>query len=157
MIEIALFQPEIAGNVGTIIRTCACFGVRLHVLEPCGFPFDMRRIKQSALDYIEHVEIVRHNSFDEFFAAEISAKNRRLILASTKGSESYREFKFDANDIIIFGQESAGVPDFVAQKADAKIFIPMKNNMRSLNLAISCAIILAHAVSFAGSDLTFNS
>ena len=147
MPAIALFEPEIAGNVGTIIRTSACFGTPLHIIEPCGFPFDMRRIKKSALDYIEHVQIVRHNSFASFFAQEISAKNCRLILATTKGSVDYREFDFRENDIILFGKESAGVPKDVALQASEKIFIPMQNQMRSLNIAISCGIILARAVS----------
>ncbi len=146
MPAIALFEPEIAGNVGTIIRTAACFNTPLHIIEPCGFPFDMQRIKKSALDYIERVAIVRHSSFEEFFAAEIIAKKSRLILATTKGSADYRKFKFAQNDIIIFGKESAGVPDYIVKKADAKIFIPMQNQMRSLNIAISCGIILARAV-----------
>lgn len=91
MPAIALFEPEIAGNVGTIIRTAACFNTPLHIIEPCGFPFDMQRIKKSALDYIERVAIVRHSSFEEFFAAEIIAKKSRLILATTKGSADYRK------------------------------------------------------------------
>ena len=143
MTQIALFQPEIAGNVGSIIRTCVCFDATLHIIEPCGFPFDMQRIKKSALDYINHAKIIRHDSFEKFFQSEISQKNQRLILASTKGSCDYRQFKPTKNDIIIFGQESSGVPEFVSLRADEKIFIPMKNNSRSLNLAISCAIILA--------------
>ncbi len=146
MPQIALFKPEIAGNVGTIIRTCACFDAPLHIIEPCGFPFDMARIKKSALDYVEHTKITRHSSFDEFFASEIIGKNQRLILATTKSSVDYRDFKFAPNDIIIFGQESAGVPAEISAKADAKIKILMKNEMRSLNIAISCGIILARAV-----------
>jgi len=146
MPAIALFEPEIAGNVGTIIRTAACFNAPLHIIEPCGFPFDMQRIKKSALDYIEHALIFRHSSFDDFFATEIIAKKSRLILATTKGDVDYRKFEFAPNDIIIFGKESAGVPEYIARKADAKIFIPMQNQMRSLNIAISCGIILARAV-----------
>lgn len=146
MPSIALFEPEIAGNVGTIIRTVACFNAPLHIIEPCGFPFDMQRIKKSALDYIEYAQITRHSSFDEFFATEILTKKSRLILATTKGDTDYREFKFMPNDIIIFGKESAGVPDYIAEKAAAKIFIPMQNQMRSLNIAISCGIILARAL-----------
>ncbi len=143
MSQIALYKPEIAGNVGTIIRTCACFDAPLHIIEPCGFPFDMARIKKSALDYIEHTKITRHASFEEFLK---NKGDSRLILATTKGSIDYREFKFAPNDIILFGQESAGVPVEVAAKADARIFIPMQNKMRSLNIAISCGIILARAI-----------
>ena len=146
MPAIALFEPEIAGNVGTIIRTTACFNAPLHILEPCGFPFDMQRIKKSALDYIEHAKIIRHDSFATFFQTEIIEKNRRLILATTKGSVDYRKFEFCEDDIILFGKESAGVPEYVASSAHEKIFIPMQNQMRSLNIAISCGIILARAV-----------
>jgi tRNA (cytidine/uridine-2'-O-)-methyltransferase len=146
MTKIMLFQPDIAGNVGSIIRTCACFDVELHIIEPCGFPLDMQRVKKSALDYIHHVKIFRHQSFEIFFENEIIKKNQRLILATTKGSVDYREFNFAENDILMFGRESAGVPESVASKAHHKIFIPMKNEMRSLNVAISCAIILAKAM-----------
>jgi len=143
MAKIALFQPEIAGNVGSIIRTCACFDFELCVIEPCGFPFDIQRIKKSALDYIEHTKILRFASFEDFFQTEIIEKNQRLILATTKGVLDYHQFQFQKNDIIIFGTESCGVPDYIAQKAKQKITIPMKNQMRSLNLAVSCAIIAA--------------
>lgn len=145
MIKVALFQPEIAGNVGAIIRTCVCFDVELHIIEPCGFPFDMQRIKKSALDYIHHAKIFRHNSFADFFKAEITEKNQRLILASTKGNQACHKFKFQASDVILFGQESAGVPAEVFAQTHHQIFIPMKNEMRSLNVAISCGIILAQA------------
>jgi tRNA (cytidine/uridine-2'-O-)-methyltransferase len=143
MTKIILFQPDIAGNVGTIIRTCVCFDTELHIIEPCGFPLDMQRVKKSALDYFHHAKISRHDSFESFFRDEISAKNQRLILASTKGNVDYRKFKFQKNDVIMFGRESAGVPDDVAAKAHHKIFIPMRNDARSLNVAVSCGIILA--------------
>lgn len=145
MIKIALFQPDIAGNVGTIIRTCVCFNAELHIIEPCGFPFDMQRVKKSALDYIQYAKIFRHASFEDFYATEIATKKQRLILASTKASTDYRKFEFAKNDFLMLGRESAGVPDDVFAKADERIFIPMKNNMRSLNVAISCGIILARA------------
>jgi tRNA (cytidine/uridine-2'-O-)-methyltransferase len=146
MTKIALFQPDIAGNVGTIIRTCVCFDVELHIIEPCGFPFDMQRVKKSALDYIFKAKIFRHNSFDDFYNLEIVQKKQRLILASTKGSTDYREFKFSVNDVIMLGRESAGVPEEVFEKSDHRVFIPMKNEMRSLNVAISCGIILSKAL-----------
>lgn len=146
MTKIVLYQPDIAGNVGTIIRTCVCFDAELHIIEPCGFPLDMHRVKKSALDYIHHAKIFRHASFEDFFQSEIIKKNQRLVLASTKASVDYREFIFDKNDFLMFGRESAGVPDDVHEKAQKRIFIPMKNNMRSLNVAISCGIILARAV-----------
>ena len=93
MTKIILFQPDIAGNVGTIIRTCVCFDTELHIIEPCGFPLDMQRIKKSALDYFHQAKIFRHDSFENFFRDEILAKNQRLILASTKGSIDHRKFK----------------------------------------------------------------
>lgn len=146
MTSLALYEPEIAGNVGAIIRLCVCFDLELHIIEPCGFPFDMKRIKKSALDYIDHARITRHNSFDEFYENEITKKNQRLILATTKGSVDYSTFEFQKTDVILFGKESAGVPDSVHEKADAKIFIKMQNNMRSLNIALSCAIIAAKSI-----------
>lgn len=152
MIKIVLFQPDIAGNVGTIIRTCVCFDLELHIIEPCGFPFDIERVKRAAMDYINHAKIFRHASFENFFEKEILQKKSRLILATTKASLSlgdydYREFKFSENDFIMFGKESSGVPENVAAAAHHKIFIPMKNRMRSLNIAIACGIIVGRAVS----------
>lgn len=145
MVKVALYKPEIAGNVGSIIRTCACFGADLEIIEPCGFPFDMNRIKKSALDYIHHVKITRHNSFDEFYQKEVLKNDKRLVLATTKSQENYLDFSFAENDILLFGQESAGVPEEIHQKCQEKVTIKMKNEMRSLNLAVSCAIILSFA------------
>jgi tRNA (cytidine/uridine-2'-O-)-methyltransferase len=147
MLKIVLFQPEIAGNVGTIIRCCACFDAEFHVIEPLGFPFDLQRIKRSAMDYIDSVKIFRHPSFETFFDENILKNNNRLILASTKGSHDVQDFKFKNNDFILFGKESAGVPDYIHSKAHHKVLIKMKNNQRSLNLAISCGIFLAKASS----------
>ena len=144
MLKIVLFQPEIAGNVGAIIRCCACFSAQLHIIEPCGFPFDLKRIKQSALDYINHVKIFRHNSFDEFYKNNINSSNR-LILATTKSKKDIYDFKFQPNDFILFGKESAGAPENIHLTANEKVTISMHNNQRSLNLAISCGIFLAKA------------
>lgn len=140
MPKIALFQPEIALNVGSIIRSCACFGFDLEIIEPCGFPFDMRRIRQSALDYIDFVKITRHNSFEEFCQKNPES---RLIIATTKANQDFRDFKFQKNDIILFGQESKGLPVEIHEKADEKITIKMKNEARSLNLAVSAAVIMS--------------
>jgi tRNA (cytidine/uridine-2'-O-)-methyltransferase len=145
MLKIVLFQPEIAGNVGTIIRCCACFDAELHLIEPLGFPFDLQRIKRSAMDYIESVKIFRYSSFEDFFDNNIFKTDARLILASTKGEKDVQEFKFKNSDFILFGKESAGVPDFIHSRANYKVLIRMKNNHRSLNLAISCGIFLAKA------------
>jgi len=144
--KVVLYQPDIAGNVGNIIRTCVCFDSELHIIQPCGFPFDFQRVKKSALDYIHHAKIFLHDSFEDFLKSEIIPKNGRLILASTKGSVDYRKFSFEKNDFLMFGKESAGVPQDVFEKSDYRIFIPMKNQMRSLNVAVSCAIILAKSL-----------
>lgn len=141
MSKIALYKPDIAGNVGTIIRTCVCFDLELIIIEPCGFPFDMNRVRKSAMDYINHAKITRYNGFDDFYQNEIKDSNSRLILASTKASTNYKNFTFEKSDIIMFGRESSGVPDDVFNISDDRIFIEMKNNMRSLNVAISCGII----------------
>ncbi len=143
--KIALFQPEIAGNVGTIIRSCACFGVDLHIIEPCGFPFDIKKIRKSALDYYDLVNIIRHNSFDEFFDKEVRANKSRLILATTKSDKNAKNFKFLDNDIVLFGQESSGVPLDIHEKCHERIKIIMKKDARSLNIAVSCGIILSFA------------
>lgn len=146
MPKVALFQPDIAGNVGTIIRTCVCFDIELHIIEPCGFPFDMQRVRKSALDYIDKARIVRHDSFADFANNEVDQHNARLILASTKGSVNYKDFAFEKDDILLFGRESAGVTDEVFNKSNHRVFIEMKNQMRSLNVAISCGIILSKAL-----------
>ncbi len=147
MSKIALFEPDIAGNVGAIMRTCACMGIELHIIEPCGFVFDLQKIKKSALDYIDFVQLFRHNSFDDFYQQQIIQNpQNRLILLTTKASDSYTNFNFRENDILLLGRESAGVPDEVASKADAWIKIVMQEKMRSLNVAISAAMVLGEAI-----------
>lgn len=144
MLNIALYQPEIAGNVGSIIRTSVCFDATLHVIEPCGFPFDMKRIRKSALDYIDHAKIILHHSFDEFYQ-EMVRQNMRLVLASSKANQEYQNFKWNKNDVIIFGNESSGVPERVRDLCNEQIKITTSNNARCLNLAIACAIIMSQA------------
>lgn len=142
--KIVLYQPDMAGNVGSIIRTIACLGGELHIILPCGFVFDQQKIRRSALDYFDKVKITLHDSFAEFYQSEIKQKNSRLILLTTKASTSYADFKFIKDDVLIFGKESAGVPEYVYETADARIKIAMQDQVRSLNLAVSVAIILAH-------------
>ena len=144
MLKIALYQPEIAGNVGSIIRSSVCFDAELHVIEPCGFPFDLRRIRKSALDYIDNAKIILHNSFEEFYQ-QIKAQNMRLVLATSKASKEYQDFYYSKNDMLLFGNETSGVPMAVGDLCDEKIRIATSNNARCLNLAISCAIILSRA------------
>ena len=147
MLKIALFQPDIAGNVGTIMRTCACLGVELHIIEPCGFVFDLQKIRKAALDYIDFVQLFRHNSFDDFYQQQIIHNpQNRLILLTTKSSESYTNFIFEENDILLLGRESAGVPNDVAARANARIKIMMQEQMRSLNVAISASMVLGEAI-----------
>lgn len=146
-IDIALFQPEIAGNVGTIIRNCACFGADLHIIEPCGFPFDINKVKKSALDYYHKIKIYRHNSYDDFILENVERNKKRIILATTKGGINLKDFKFANNDIILFGQESCGVPDYIHQQLIDRIYIKMQDDCRSLNIAVSCGIFLAFAQS----------
>ena len=141
--RIALFQPEIAGNVGAVMRLGACFGVAVDLIEPMGFAWDDKRVRRTAMDYIDHVEVVRHAGFETFRAATGSA---RLVLMTTKADTSLYEFAFAADDILLFGMESAGVPPEVASAAEAAIKIPLRPQVRSFNLASSAAIALGEAL-----------
>ena len=135
--RLALFQPDIPQNVGACIRLGACFGVELHVIEPVGFQFDDRAMKRAALDYGPLGHMTRHPDWDAF------QKNRdpgRLILFTTRGATSLSEFSFEADDMLLFGRETAGVPDHVHAAADARVFIPIRPEARSLNLAVSAGI-----------------
>ena len=144
MAKIVLYHPEIAGNVGSIIRTIACLGGELHIIEPCGFAFDEQKIRRAAMDYFDKIKIYRHDSFADFYQNEVASGKSRLILATTKAEQSYHEFKFLKDDFLLFGRESAGVTEEIVSRADGKIKIMMENDARSLNLAVSAAIILAH-------------
>jgi len=140
--RIALFEPEIAGNVGAVMRLGACMGVPIDLIEPLGFPWDDKRVRRTAMDYIDHVEVTRHASFEEFRAATPG----RLILFTTKGSVSPYEFQFQGNDVLLFGKESAGVPADVAAASDAKLRLPIQAEVRSFNLATAAAIALGEAL-----------
>ena len=142
--KIALFEPDIPQNTGAIIRTCACLGAKLEIIEPCGFLLSDKRFKRVVMDYMDEREIKIYQNSDHFFE---SKKNQRVILMTTKGSDSYTNFKFDVNDTILFGRESAGVPKDIHGLVKNRLKIPMKNDKRSLNIASSVAIILA-AVSY---------
>ena len=142
-LKIALFEPDIPQNTASIIRTCSCLGAKLEIIEPCGFLLSDKRFKRVVMDYMDEKEIKFYQSSDEFFD---SKKNQRVILMTTKASLSYTEFKFDKNDTILFGRESAGVPDKIHKIVKDRLKIPMKNKMRSLNIASSVAIILAESL-----------
>ena len=141
--KIALFEPDIPQNTAAIIRTCACLGAKLEIIEPCGFLLSDKRFKRIVMDYMDEKDINFYQSADVFFD---SNKDKRIILMTTKASISYTKFKFDKNDTILFGRESAGVPEKVHKLLNNKLKIPMENNKRSLNLASSVAIILAECL-----------
>ena len=141
--KIALFEPDIPQNTGAIIRTCACLGAKLEIIEPCGFLLSDKRFKRVVMDYMDEREIKIYQNSDHFFE---SKKNQRVILMTTKGSDSYTNLKFDVNDTILFGRESAGVPKDIHGLVKNRLKIPMKNDKRSLNIASSVAIILAECL-----------
>ena len=141
--KIALFEPDIPQNTAAIIRTCSCLGAKLEIIEPCGFLLSDKRFKRVVMDYMNEKEIKFYKSADDFFE---SKKNQRIVLMTTKASLPYTEFEFDKNDTILFGRESAGVPDNIHRLIKDRLKIPMKNNMRSLNIASSVAIILAESL-----------
>ena len=141
--KIALFEPDIPQNTAAIIRTCSCLGAKLEIIEPCGFLLNDKRFKRVVMDYINEKEIKFFQSLDNFFEYK---KNQRIILMTTKASMSYTNFKFEKNDTILFGRESAGVPKSVHKIIKHRLKIPMKNNMRSLNIATSVGIILAESL-----------
>ena len=140
---IALFEPDIPQNTAAIIRTCACLGAKLEIIEPCGFLLSDKRFKRVVMDYMNEKEIKFYKSADDFFE---SKKNQRIVLMTTKASLPYTEFEFDKNDTILFVRESAGVPDNIHKIVKDRLKIPMKNSMRSLNIASSVAIILAESL-----------
>ena len=141
--KIALFEPDIPQNTAAIIRTCACLGAKLEIIEPCGFFLSDKRLKRVVMDYMNEKDINFYRSYDIFFD---SKKDQRIILMTTKASVSYTEFKFKKDDTILFGRESAGVPEKVHRALNNKLKIPMENDKRSLNLASSVAIILAECL-----------
>lgn len=140
--RIALFQPEIAGNVGAVLRTAACLGAAVDLIEPMGFTWDDKRVARAAMDYIDHVTFARHPDWATF---ERQATGR-LVLLTTKGATPLCDTVFRPDDVLLFGQEGAGVPDAVHARAEARVVIPMKPPMRSLNLATSVGIVLAEAL-----------
>ena len=141
--KIALYEPDIPQNTAAIIRTCACLGAELEIIEPCGFLLNDKRFKRVVMDYMDNKEIKFYQSFDRFY---MDKKNQRIVLMTTKASISYTKFKFEKNDTILFGRESAGVPKKVHKLIKNKLKIPMKDNKRSLNVSSSVAIILAESL-----------
>lgn len=145
--RLALFQPDIPQNVGACIRLSACFGVELHVIEPTGFRFDDRAMKRAALDYGPLSHLVRHVDWDAFQAARGPG---RLVLFTTKAAQRLDDFQFRPDDTLLFGRESAGAPDVVHAAADARVFIPIRPETRSLNLSVSAGLALYQALNQTG-------
>lgn len=143
--EIALYEPDIPQNAGTIMRMGACLGVPVHIIEPAGFPVSDRAFRRAGLDYLDAVRIERHVSFATFETWR-KAQNRRLVLLTTKARDAYPAFAFREGDILLCGRESAGVPDHVHTSADAALRIPMQRGQRSLNIAVALAMVLGEAL-----------
>ena len=143
--KIALYEPDIPQNTASIIRTCSCLDAIIEIIEPCGFMFSDKRFKRVVMDYMDERLIKFYKNFDEFFKIKKS-ENERIILMTTKASDSYSKFNFSNNDTILFGRESAGVPDKVHNIVDMRLKIPISNKKRSLNLSTSVAIVLSEVM-----------
>ena len=146
--RVALFEPEIAGNVGAVLRLGACLGVAVDLIEPMGFAWDDRRVRRTAMDYIDHVAVTRHPNFAAFRASVGAA---RLVLFTTKAGRSAYDFQYDPDDVLLFGKESAGVPGYVVDGCDTRVRLPMRSAVRSMNLATSAALALGEALRQTGS------
>jgi tRNA (cytidine/uridine-2'-O-)-methyltransferase len=143
--QIALFQPDIPQNTGTILRLCACMDVTAHIIEPAGFPISDRHFRRAGMDYLDQVTLMRHDSWSKFEQWR-NERGNRLILFTTRGASSYLDYHYAPDDILLFGRESAGVPDEVAKAADARLVIPIKPGLRSLNVAMAAAMALGEAL-----------
>jgi tRNA (cytidine/uridine-2'-O-)-methyltransferase len=143
--RIALFQPDIPQNTGTILRLCACLDVEAHIIEPAGFPVSDRHFRRAGMDYLDQVTIVRHDSWPKFQQWR-AADGGRLLLFTTKGQQPYLDHRYAATDILLFGRESAGVPGVVAAAADARLAIPIRSGLRSMNVAMAAAMALGEAL-----------
>ncbi|TPK65316.1 tRNA (cytidine(34)-2'-O)-methyltransferase [Mesorhizobium sp. B2-4-19] len=144
-LRIALYQPDIAGNTGTILRFAACLGLGVDIIEPAGFPLSDKALKRAGMDYLEMAALTRHVDWNAFEDWRMN-HGSRLVLLSTKAATPYTSFSFADGDILLFGRESAGVPDPVHQAADARLTIPMQGSARSINVALSVAMVAGEAV-----------
>lgn len=146
--RLALYQPDIPQNTGTLLRLGACLDLAVDIIEPCGFLFNEKAMRRAGMDYLEFSNYRRHNSWNDFLAyrKEHPYEYGRLILLTTHGKQSFIDFKFEPNDIILMGRESAGVPENVHETADAQLLIPMNPNARSINMAVSAAMAITEAL-----------
>jgi tRNA (cytidine/uridine-2'-O-)-methyltransferase len=145
MLRLALYQPDIPQNTGTMLRMAACLGVPVEIIEPAGFDVSDRHLRRSGLDYLDHVTISRHRSWAAFEAWRREAETR-LVLATTAGALPYTDFAFREGDCVLMGRESAGVPEAVHAAADARVVVPIRAGMRSLNVAVAAAMILGEGL-----------
>lgn len=149
VMRMALLQPDIAQNTGTILRLCACLGIEVHIVEPAGFATSDRAFRRAGMDYLDHVTVVRHISWEAFDAWR-QGKSLRLVLMTTRADTSYLEHTFGADDIILLGRESSGVPDEVHAAADVRVKIPLRPGLRSLNVAMAAAMVAGEALRQSG-------
>jgi tRNA (cytidine/uridine-2'-O-)-methyltransferase len=143
--HVALYQPDIAANTGTILRLAACLGLSAHIIEPAGFPTSDRAFRRAGMDYLDRVTLMRHDSWAAFERWR-RASGSRLVLFTTRAARSYLEQSFQQNDVLLFGRESAGVPDEVQAAADVHLRIPMQPSLRSINVAVACAMAVGEAL-----------
>ncbi len=143
--RIALYEPDIPQNTGTILRLCACLGVEAHIIEPAGFPVTDRAFRRAGMDYLDQVTLVRHESFAAFEGWR-TLKRVSLVLLTTAAEQSYLDHTFSIDQILMFGRESAGVPDAVHRAADTRVRVPMRTGMRSMNVAMAVAMVVGEAL-----------
>jgi tRNA (cytidine/uridine-2'-O-)-methyltransferase len=144
-VRIALYQPDIPQNTGTILRLCACLGVEAHIVEPAGFPTADRAFRRAGMDYLDQVKLVRHADWAAFQTYR-QAAGLRLVLFTTGAASSYLDYSYGPDDVLLFGRESSGVPDAVHRAADARVLIPMRPGLRSINVAMAAAMALGEAL-----------
>ena len=143
--EIALIEPDIAGNVGAILRTAACLGITVHIVEPCGFPFGVRALRRAGMDYAASADIIRHADIAAFLTA-MAARERRMVLMTTAGATPMPRFSFSPKDVLIMGSEGKGAPQVIHDAADARVVIPLQAGYRSFNVSVAAGIGLAEAL-----------
>lgn len=141
-LRLALYQPDIPQNVGTMLRFAACMGMGVDIIEPCGFVWAEKKMRRAGMDYLEDVDMIRHRNWD-FFLDQLPG---RLLLLTTKGAQNYADFSFQENDTLMVGRASSGVPEEVHARADGRLLIPMQEGMRSINVALSAAMVCGEAL-----------
>ena len=144
--NLALFQPDIPQNTGTLLRMCACLDIHADIVEPCGFVFSDKHLRRSGMDYLDMANITRHVSWDAFREQRQRVEGRRVVLLTTKSEELYTDFRFQPNDVLLLGSESTGAPDYVHEAVDNRVTIPMAGDARSLNIAVAAAMVVGEAL-----------